>query len=313
MKKVLLSALALAATIGCARQVSDDLGSDGLVAIQLGASVSGSVESKAAYNGDVAVTGLQFLRKDAAAGALPTDFSGIVPISGNRTVGTGLIAFDNSQYYLPSGLNAYFVSYYPAASIVSGIATWTIDGKTDVMTSNVVNAGNKGGVLTPVLNYRHELAQIEVILRAASDGGLVQARWGKINQILLRSTPTTMSYAFNGFAVTPSTTTGTIGFASPDYTTPFAQMDIPMSTNVLANAAGMFVPVASQYFALEVHTATEGVKVVTIDLGTGNVLAKGKKHTVTLTFSDRNTNPEITVGSTIDQWGVGANGNGTLN
>ncbi len=305
MRKILLPMLILAAMSSCSKENTGTPDAGGLKEVRLGSGIKS--QTKAAYNGDVAVGGLQFLRKDAAAA--PTDFSGCTALSGERAQG-GAITFDEAQYYAASG-NTYFASYFPAGSAGNDAVTWTVDGRTDIMTADAVNAGsNAAPDASASLSYRHELAQIEVVCKAAIDGGSVQARWGEITGIKLLDTPTAMSYAYDGLAVTPGAEKGGIGLVNPNYTEDFAPLAVPASTNTAPNAAGMFVPSASQRFQLEISTTIGGVKVITIDLGAGESLKRSEKHIVTLTFQA--TQEQIGVSSSIETWTEGAAGSGSL-
>lgn len=306
MKKILLPVLVIAAMSSCSKATVETPDAGGLKEIRLGSGIT--ARTKAAYSGDVAIAGLQFLRLDA--GAPTNDFSGCTAIEGNRAVG-GAIVFGNKQYYAAAD-NTYFASYFPEGIVNNGVVTWSVDGKTDIMTAGAVDAGTNDAPHSASLAYEHRLAQIEVVCKAAIDDASVQARWGNITGIKLRNTPATVRYAYNGLEVTPGDT-GDVALAAPDYTADFAPITVPASTNDAVNAAGMFYPSASQSFQLEIATATEGIRTVTIDLGAGNSLEHSRKHVVTLTFQAQPSRDEITVSSTVEEWTPGATGSGSLN
>lgn len=306
MKKFLFPLLVFTALSSCNKEVTPGGDPGALKEIRLGSGITG--RTKAACDGDVAIVGLQFLRKDATAA--PGDFSGCRAIPGSRALG-GVITFGEAQYYAASG-NTYFVSYFPAGTVRSDVVTWNIDGKTDIMTAAVADAGtNTTPSTTASLSYLHSLAQIEVICRASVDDNAVQTRWGNITSIRLCDTPTTLCYAYNGLAVTPGVTKAGIALAAGDYTADFTATAVPPSTNITPDAAGMFVPSASQSFRMEITTVAGGTRIVTIDLGEGNSLKEGQKHVVTLTFQPNLK--EIGVSSTIEAWTEGAKGSGTIN
>ena len=306
MKQILLPVLVIAAMSSCSKQTNEAPDAGGLKEIRLGSGIA--AQTKAAYSGDVAIAGLQFLRLDASAQT--SDFSGCVAIEGNRAVG-GEITFGNKQYYAAAD-HAYFASYFPVGSVNNDVVTWVVDGKTDIMTAGTVDSGTNGSPVSASLAYEHQLAQIEVVCKAVTDDASVQARWGNIESIKLRSTPATVRYAYNGLTVTPGDA-GDVALAAPDYTADFAPIAIPASTNTAVNAAGMFYPSAGQSFQLEVVTATEGTRVITIDLGANNSLERSRKHTVTLTFQASSALNEISVSSTVEEWTNGASGSGSLN
>lgn len=309
MKKILFAAVALVAAMSsCSKEDSSNGDNNGVAEIKLRSGIS--AQTRAAYSGDVAVAGLQFLRADAAA--TTNDFTGKTPIVGSRAVG-GAITFGNAQYYAAAN-NTYFASYFPVGNLANNVITWGIDAKTDIMTAATINAGSQASHATPEsFVYKHELAQIEVVCKMAATGNDISTRWGQIQSIKLKNTPATMSYAYNGLAVTQGAPTSDIALVQADYTTTFAPIALPANTSAAVNAAGMFAPLASQNFQLEIATESNGTKVITIDLGSGNELAKGKKHVITLTFNAATTQDEIVVSSTIEEWAPGATGTGELN
>lgn len=309
MKKIILSTLIIAAMSSCSKETNPNAPEQGgLGEIRIGSGIL--AETKAVYNGDVAINDLQFLRKDAASFS-DNDYTDAVAVIGNRAAG-GAISFGNVQRYTPSD-NTWFASYYPAGLVSNNVVTWTIDGKTDILTAATVDCGTNAAKKSTTLTYQHQLAQIEVICKASEAGNAVQNRWGNITGIKLRSTPSSLSMAYNGLGLTSGATDGNIALVAADYTTPFAAIAIPDNTNNVVNAAGMFYPSASQNFQLEVTTVTEGTKVITIDLGAGNKLERSKKHVVTLTFQKTSAEDAISVSSTVENWSNGATGSGSLN
>lgn len=306
MKKIVFFALAVAAMTSCSKDAANDNSEGGLREIRLGSGIA--AQTKAVYDGDVAVSDLQFLRLDAAATS--NDFTGAIAFSGSRAVG-GNITFRATQRYKAAD-NTYFASYYPAGLVNSNVVNWTIDGKTDIMTAATVDCGSNDSPASASLAYKHQLAQVEVICKAANDDGGVQTRWGNITGIKMVNTPTSANLAYNGLVVTPSATVGAVALSGDDYTTALAPFAIQASTASAVNAAGMFFPSASQIFELEIATVSGGTKAVTIDLGAGNILAQGKKHKITLTFQPTSSQTEITVGSSIEGWTNGAAGTGSV-
>lgn len=311
MKKNLFAALAIiVAMSSCSKDDSSNGNNDGFTEIKLRSGIS--AQTKAAYSGDVAVEGLQFLRVDADA--TTNDFTDKTAIVGDRAVG-GAISFRNRQYYVAEK-NSYFASYFPVGDLVNNVITWAIDAKTDIMTAATINAGSLASHATPgSFTYKHELAQIEVICKAASDDVEISTRWGQIQSIKLRNAPVTMNYAYNGLAVTPGTSISNIALMKADYATDFTAISLPAAGNTAVNAAGMFVPAASENFQLEIVTENNGTKIVTVDLGLGNELKKGEKHVITLTFNAEGQpeDNDITTTSTIEEWRTGATGSEELN
>lgn len=298
---------------------------DGLAEICLS---SGSIESRAVSgdgikDGKGDIVGLQFLRIDAPS--QPANFGGLTNsvITGKRTgnatpTTASAITFDNKQHYSATAANhSYFVSYFPAGSMNSNVVTWDIDGATDILTSNVIDAGtNASHGAIPALNYRHELAQIAVICMAENGKQTqVNTRWGDIKRITLKGTRAQMQYSYATLATTAFGGLKDINLLKGEtYKEEFAPVAIPAFGSTAVIACGMFMPSASQNFALEVDTANEGVKSLTINLGNGEQLARAKRHLVTLTFKESNTSEaEILITSTVEQWSNGASGSGSFN
>lgn len=191
MKKILLSAIIIAAAIGCSKKNTETtIDQSGQIRLS-----SGIQASRAAYSGDVAVAGLQILRANAA-GVAPTSFDDAALIVADRTADDADITFATAQYY-DGANNAYFVGYFPAAVVASNVATWTVDAKTDIMTSQVVDAGTDALPLNPALAFKHALAQIEVICKAeAGNHEAVKTRWGKIEYIKLKDATPTVTFTY---------------------------------------------------------------------------------------------------------------------
>lgn len=310
MKKVLFSAMIIATMVSCSKSETENpVGPEGTNEIRLSAGIAGT---KAAVDGDVAVSDLQFLRADATA-TTPTSFAGKTAFGGSRAVG-GVITFDNKQYYGQTD-NAYFVSYYPAGTVNSDVVTWTIDGKTDVMTAAVIDAGTQALHAAPgSFAYKHQLSQVEVIISGEVGSA---ARWGDVTSIKLKNTAPSMTYSYATMTTATAGTASASALVAPDYTADFTTVAVPDAAATTVVAAGMFMPSASQTIALEVAFAngaeTAGTRSVIVDLGTGNSLTIGKKHTITLTFKATPSGDEIVVSSTIDTWDTGHTGAGDIN
>lgn len=313
MKKILLSAMLLAAITSCSKSETErPVNEDGLAEIVL----SSGVVSKAIIEEGVAIEGLQFVRIDGTV--MPTDFSTatLAPITGSRAGGAGAaaITFANKQHYSATN-HSYFTSYYPQGTYVNGVVKWVIDGKTDILSSNAIDAGtNAAHTSISPLAYRHELAQIAVVCKA--EDATAAARWGKIQSIKLKKAESNLLYSLASMTATAGNVLSDIALLKGEtYELPFLPIDIPTTANTDIVAAGMFAPSASQQFTLEVETEKEGVKILTIDLGNGKSLVRGKRHTATLTFKNVTT-PEVEIGITasIEAWqNDGASGEGEFN
>lgn len=312
MKKILLSAIVIAAIVGCSkRNVTEPVPDSNAIVLGSGFTATSNANSKAALFGDMVVPGLQFLRLDVIQGLpAPTDFTNGTLVVAEREAG-GNIKWGAAQYYnATTTTSTYFASYYPQATVAGSTATWTIDGKKDIMTAGVVNSGNNITKETPTVAYKHELAQVQVICVAENTKPLatIITHWGKITGIKMKATKATMDYSYATLATsTAAAADGDVAFSAPDYTANFTPVDIAATTSTTVVAAGMFAP-AGQTFQLEITSELRGVQTATVDLKAPNKLEKGKKHIITCTFGKSDTDPIIIATSTIEAWGTGANG-----
>lgn len=314
MKKVLFSAMIIAAVVSCSKSETENpIGPDGTNEIKLTAGLTGT---KAAFGAGSAVNGLQFLRKDATA-QMPTSFVGGVPVTGNLAA-DDKITFDNKQYYHATD-NSYFVSYYPAGTVGTENVTWGINGKVDIMTTeNPVDVGTNLAKLTTAMKYQHRLAQVEVIV-TGDDAAGAAARWGNVTAIALANTPISMScdYATMGVS-TSGAPTANIALSHTDYTGTFVPTPVPDAASVAVVAAGMFAPSASRTITLMVQCAggTETdvtPRTVVVDFDEGKSLTAGHKHTITLKFAKTPSTDEIKATATIEDWKPGNTGTGGIN
>lgn len=317
MKKVLLAATIIAVMSSCSKSGNEKPDNQGTLA-RINLSSSLTVTAKSAIDGDEAIDGLQFLRSDVPDGATP-NFIGATAIGGSRAVG-GAITFQPAQDYTIAE-RTYFASYYPSGDrIADGVVEWDIDAKTDILTAAAIDAGtNASHASIAPLSYKHTLTQIEVVCTAEQSGTDVQARWGNIESIVLKNTTPVMSYSYATLSTTPQGAATDIALVSPDYTTDYTSTPISISNTTTVHAAGMFAA-GAQTFTLEVTTANNGVKVLDIDLGAGNMLMQGMKHRIVLTFKgepgpDPDPTPdtdEILIKATIEQWNPGTPGGGIV-
>lgn len=316
MKKILIPAMAVIALAACSKE-QPQLPADTSRNIRINTSING-VESKAVTLGSGKQTEVQVLRKDNTANTAPTDFSGS-PVSVTRET-SGNLTFATVPTYDLNNNYAFFAAYHPKGTAGSNKATWTIDGKTDIITTSAWNAGNYAAPVTTGMTFNHQLAQLEVICKADPAAGVseaaVQSAWGKITGIELVNTSNTAEFAYNGLGMTFSTANATLPLSGPDYSTAFSNATITKA-NSAVTAAGMFAPVATGTAPITLNvksTVVTGGKTVTVQLASGGSnkgFEKGLKHTVTLTFGASTKNISATATS-ITPWGSGYTGSGAL-
>lgn len=314
--------------------------------IRISAAIEASAQSKAVtrdvttlegpIDGTTDIAGIQFLRKDDDNSTQTSglSFDGVTVITGTRgknaDSGGGNITFDNSapQYDLVNNKYAYFVAYYPAGAVNSSVATFTIDGKTDILYAPLFNAGRYTDITsTPAMTFKHALAQLEVVCKAEENvsADVMKEVWGKITKIEI-ATKETAKYKYSDQSFEFTTTEGSgsgskkLPLLKADYKTTFESIDIPASTNSTANAAGMFAPAAensNDAITLTITTQIDNGSEVTTEVSvqltdgesspTNKGFERGKKHTATLTF--KSSTKEISVtGTTVEAWSTGYTG-----
>lgn len=300
------------ASLSCARQVQDP---EPIRHISVQSTIENPHSKAVIETDDAVLPSLSFVRTDDVVTNLSTfDFSGAAPIDASRALG-GVVTFIPAQTYDQiEDKTAYLFGYGPKVPIAAGrTATWIVDGGTDVLSTDVWNAGRNSSPVTTGMIFRHQLARLEVVCQADPlvPQIAVQNGWGSIESIkLCNSAPqltldlATQSTTGSGALVDFPLLNGrsyTVGAFIP---TP-----IPASTNAAATAAAMVVPIDAAQVTLKIKTALTPEKEITILLS--EKLLKGKIHTVNLTFKANLKDIECT-GSSIVDWVIGSNGGGDV-
>lgn len=303
MKKILFIATVIgAATLfGCSRATGEPQGE--AQAIRICSDVQGeAVAGKAAYNNKDVVDGLQILRIDAAQ--VPTNFSDATLLVANRVDNATHVSFTTPQYYDLTN-SSYFIGYFPATSNDGKRASWKMNGKMDIMTTekDIYDAGSIFAQKVPVMRFRHALAQLEVI--CTSEQGTTETareRWGQIEYIKIKETAPYVEFWFNDrLLMYINYFPEAIALSQADYTADFAPIDIPDVGSTVVNAAGMFAPSGQKFSLLVKMKNSSADQEVLVDMGASKSFDKGKRHIVTVIFSAK----EIKVKTTIDEWKTG--------
>lgn len=283
-----------------------------------GTALQPGMASRAVASDQVALSDIQFLRQNSANVALSTfNFTDFQAVSGNRAAGVNSsISFPSPMKYdKVTNLYTYLVGYYPKTTVTTNIATWAIDGTTDVLLSKPYKAGRYSDPIVGNMEFDHVLAQLQVVCKAPS--GVSQAVsnsvWGKIKAISVKgaSKAITYNYANNTIATAAAVSTDLTALLKGEtYKDPFAPIDVPTQNNTAITAAAMIPAQASPKVTLTLEfeggivTAPIEVPVTLKDGAADGNLTAGFAHTITLTL-DAKTKAITTESTTIKPWGAG--------
>lgn len=318
MKKILILASAAALLAGCSEsEPAPGTGHGAEKPIKAVAAIEG-LQGKAVIAGaDATLTGLTFLRLDDVATnkADGFDFSGTAAITGCSRASDGTIGFGTPQNYDKADDKTTYMRGFTTdnATVTPGsAAVWTIDGGTDILLTDIWNAGRYSAPGSNTMTFRHQLSRLEVICQGEQDvaASVVQACWGDVTSIELADAVPSLTYTYPTDAVTPSGTAADFALLKGtgyDASQPFEATAIPAYGSTTVFGSAMVCPQAT-VVKLKVTTAGKGVKEVVTTL---NSLERAHIHKVTLTF---NTDGQTIAcaASTIEAWTDGTPGTGTV-
>ena len=368
MKAIIIYSLALAALTSCAKSeevtTPDNPTPLQPKEIHISAAIEASAQTKAVtrdavtltgpIDGNTDIEGIQFLRKNATNSDFSNgvlSFDGATLVTGKRTAtnassGGGDITFATVQTYdQKENKNAYFVAYYPVrenSSSSDNTATWTIDGKTDILYAERYDAGSYTSITSgSTMTFKHALAQIRVICKGATGAAqdVIDDVWGKITKIEIETkakatyTYATQKFAYEVNSQSPETTDKLPLLGSNYQALTTEGVQIPADITAAgandnngddgAIAAGMFAPDDNESstapIKLTITTKKDNAETtsgpIEVQLMNGSnenaAFVSGKKHTVTLTFNSKEKN--ITVTKTeVAAWGTGYTGTGSV-
>lgn len=279
-----------------------------------------------------ALPNIYFFRKDASTSTLPTDmYTGGSTATGNRAGdAAGAIAWTSTPapLYARNQDYAFFVGCWPgpgsgsSTTVADGVVTWTIDGKTDIMTTDRFSAGNYTSPSTANLTFQHRLAALEVIVKA--DAGVsqevVEALWGKITSIERTSAPSNAIYTAtnagvnNGLTFSYSKTIPLL--KGTTYNDAFTPIAVPANESTEVVASAMLAPTSGSgtIITLRINTSNGAPVSISVVFKNGTSyesFTAGMKHTVTLLLGA----PErkVVVGGTqVTPWGTGGESGGSV-
>lgn len=316
MKKVFISLISLAMLYSCSDNESSLLEKGLSNDIKVHATVEKMTVVKSVISSDN-VNGVNFLRVDQATNSVaPSDFgSATTPLTGNMVNGN-INFLGTTPEYQHNNYYAYMVAYWPAGTMANKNITWDIDGKTDILLSNVWCAGNYTNPIENGMVFEHQLSRLQVICKAQAGVALeaVQDTWGQITSIEIVGVKPQLQLNTTNEAVISTGNAQNAALLQSDYNTAFEPIAIPASGNTTINAATMQAPIAlsNEYYSLQLLVKTtkkpEGVTInVALKSNTDTKIMSfdaGKINTVTLTF--KSTDKVIEVSSTtITPWTEG--------
>ena len=298
MKKIILATLALIVFVGCVKDLPYE---DLPVPISFNAGLS-AVNTRAPINNLTSgLTGIQILR--AADHATTPDWSVVASVASTANIdaGGGVSGLSSAQYYNANpGLNAFFMSFYPAGTMGTGKVGWTITGQEDIIVAPSVSAGNKASPVAAALAFAHKLTQLQFEVIASS--ATAQTHWGTLTSIQVNAdTALELTLSTNALASASSPVNTDLSAAQSGVSFP---LTIPTGT---ATAAGIVMVKPGTLGAIKVTTATSPVQTVSIS-GLSTTLA-GNAHKITLTFNELGA---ITFTATLTDWVDGTDGTGSL-
>lgn len=295
MKNLMISMLAMAAMVSCTSEdILDDQDpviSDGLVPITMTAEI-GHLTTKAAIGqeADGALSAdlgsVQFLRSDKET----ADWTNLdTPLTATIKQ-DGKIEFDTPQYYLKDGSTTHLIGYYPAAtSINSGIVSWTITGKEDIIISDA-QSGSKTSTTKLAFTFGHQLTQLQFNVKAPSGETLTGE---KLKSVTVKNLKTTAQFdpdaASDAFTFT--------GDATNSLTTESPVTDTDLSDAGVSGGTLLIEPSATD--------KDFDIEVVTVDADSKEKTYKGKvkigaaattSYDVNLTISQQEVSGTATVG-----------------
>ncbi len=197
----------------------------------------------------------------------------------------------------------------PATPANDNSLSWNINGKTDILISDLwcagtylapINGTESANGATP-LTFKHRLAQLEVFCKAAEGEDLdkVKATWGNIKSIELLDTYPQMTYNYTTNEITGTGEKRAIPLLQSDYETAFTATAIQAHTatppeTATTTAAGMYAPAKLVILRITTEGATNAttdddlIRTFAIQFVDGNGanvdFTAGKKHTVNILF-----------------------------
>jgi len=185
IRKILFCAFSALLVAACATDDVQEVVVDLNAPILPTSSLSDMEPSRAIVNAGSAFSASLF-RVDATGSAYPSDYTGVAALPAAVSA-SGSLTITPDQYYQMNGDNTALLGVYPAVgsggtwSATAGTASYTVDGKTDIMATTFAS-GNKNSA-QPALVFSHLLTQVHVNVYAASQTAI--DLWGDVVSIAI--------------------------------------------------------------------------------------------------------------------------------
>lgn len=297
MNRLLTYILLSAVAVACGKTTEPDTHpGDGVIRANARIAESTEVDVKAApaLPGS-ALAGVQFIQTNKN-GSTVVDRSS----AAGRIAADGKVTFITPLTYHMKNYTATLMGYYPSASVsgdMNKYLAWDLDGTKDIMITADVSVGKYTAPVEASLSLVHKLARIEVVCYA-EDNSSAPAVWGDITNIEVLEAPSDFTANIDA-GIETFYSSQALAMLQSDYTTPFARMAVPSSTNTDVNAAAMIYgtpTLSDSKFRLGVRTTKQYV-VVNVNPTTFNA---GYIYKVSLKFKQDAT--IYVSGVTITDW-----------
>lgn len=288
MKKILTLAILGIIFSGCTKTATTEKN----VPINFKAGVS--VVTKASITAIDNLEPIQILR--APDHATTADYSALSAPTITGTIdGAGNVTPSTAQYYNANNtLKAWFAAFYPAAaSISSGVATFTINGSQDLVWAPSVSAGSKNSPDASFsFAFDHKLSKIQINVVAENAGAV--SSWGTVNSIKINAA-TSLDLDIDGAGA------GTLAANSTPVLTDLQTLnasdaaisDVVLTTSNQDMGSIMILPGTNITLKIATTAGNETVNIGTIETG--------KAYTINLTFKLTG----ITFKATLTDWSDG--------
>lgn len=309
MKKIFLAVATVLVIVSCSKNYVETP-----IQIQATSVIEGS-NSKAVLTPSAVLSDLVFLRlDDASATQSVFDFSNAVAITSSSRASDGTITFGQEQTYDKSEKYTYMRGFTTDKATVNALTStvWAIDGATDVLLTDVWNAGVYTTPIRIGMEFKHQLSRIEVICQgeAGVDAAVLQDIWGDITNIKLVGSLPELTYTYSNNTVSGSgaaTDFTLLKGTQYDAAQAFAATAVQVSGGTVVCGSAMVCPQTS-VVKLKITTAKKTEREITTTLAK---LERAKIHKITLTFgSDGKT--ITSTDSIIEDWGDGTPGSGSV-